>query len=66
MASRGKVFEKLDFKLGMYLYIKWTETIKAGMRKLKNTAVRNDGVLLSGLQRNALASLVHFVVCKVN
>ena len=28
--------------------------------------VRNDGGLLSGLQHNALAYLVHFVVCKVN
>ena len=37
------------------------------MRKLKNTTiVRNDGALLSGLQCNALASLVHFVVYKVN
>ena len=40
---------------------------KAGMKKLKNTTLlRNDGGFLSGLQRNALASLVHFVVCKVN
>ena len=32
------------------------------MGKLKNTALLlNDGALLPGLQRNALASLVHFV-----
>ena len=37
---------------------------KAGMRKLKHTTLlQNDGALLSGLQRNALASVVHFVVC---
>ena len=34
------------------------------MKKLKNTTLlRNDGTLRSGLQHNALASLVHFVVC---
>ena len=40
---------------------------KAGIRELKNTTLlRNDGVLLSGLQCNPLASLVHFVHNKVN
>ena len=33
---------------------------KAGMRKLKNPILLNDGSLLSGLQRNALVSLNHF------
>ena len=36
------------------------------MKKLKNTTLRNDGSLLSGLQCNALASLVHFAKNKVN
>ena len=36
------------------------------MRKLKNTALQNDGGLLLGLQHNALASLVHFAHDKVN
>ena len=36
------------------------------MRKLENTTMPwNDGSLLSGLQRNALASLVHFEYSKV-
>ena len=40
---------------------------KAGMRKLKNTTLlQNDGVLLSGLQLNALEALVHFALNKVN
>ena len=35
---------------------------KAGMRKVYNTVLlRNDGGLLSGPQRNPLASLVHFL-----
>ena len=32
----------------------------------KTTLLRNDASLLSDLQCNALASLVHFVVCKVD
>ena len=37
------------------------------MQKLKNTTLlQNDDGLLSGLQCNALASLLHFVVCKVS
>ena len=36
-------------------------------QKLNNTTVlQNNGGLLSGLQHNALSSLVHCVVCKVN
>ena len=41
---------------------------KAGIRKLKNTTytvLQNDGGLLTGLQRNALTSLVHFARNKV-
>ena len=42
------------------------ERNKAGIGKLKNTTLLwNDGTLLSGLQCNVLASLVHFVLCKV-
>ena len=41
-------------------------TNKAGLESLKNhTPLRNDGGPLSGLQRNELASLVHFVVIRV-
>ena len=48
--TRGKVSEKS------------TET-RPGWESLKNpTPLRNDAGPLSGLQRNALASLVHFVV----
>ena len=37
------------------------------MRKLDSTTLSwNDGGLLSGLQHNTLASLVHFVVYKMN
>ena len=37
------------------------------MKKLNNTTLlRNDGGLRSGIQRNALASLVHFAHNKVN
>ena len=39
------------------------DTNKAGMRKPQEPyPLRNDAVPLSGLQRNALASLVRFVV----
>ena len=64
-----RFFCKLREKVSEKVFILsqgWTckkDRNKAGMRKLKNTTLlRNDG----GLQRNALASLVHFVVCKVN
>ena len=41
------------------------DTNKTGLESLKNpTPLRNDAGPLSGLQRNALASLVHFVVCE--
>ena len=41
---------------------------KAGMKKLKNITLYYGMMAASShdLQRNALASLVHFVVCKVN
>ena len=40
---------------------------QALIRKLKNTTILwNDGSLLSGFQCKVLASLVHFVACKVN
>ena len=39
---------------------------KAEIRKLKNTTLRNDRALLSGLQCNAFASLVQFEYNKVN
>ena len=40
---------------------------KAGLRKLKDTTLlQNDGILLSGTEHNALASLVHFAHDKVN
>ena len=62
--KRKKVSLKLHFKYG------WTckkDRNKAGMEKLKNTTLLlNDGGLHSGFQRNALASLVHFVVYKVH
>ena len=57
--TRGKGFWKKTFQV--------RECKKAGMRKLKNTTLlRNNGALLSGLQRNALASLVHFAHNNVN
>ena len=61
----GKKFlKKLQFKLGMDLQ---KGKNKAGMGKLKNTTLLwNDGGLLSGFQRNLLASLVHYVACKMN
>ena len=41
------------------------EEYKAGMRKFKNiTILQNNGGLISGLQCNAFASLVHFVMSK--
>ena len=58
--------KKLRFELGLELY----KGQKQGSEeKLKNTTqLWNDGAFLFsyGLQRNALASLVHFAVCKVS
>ena len=45
--------------------VKGTET-RQGLELKNTTLLRNDGGLLSGLQRNALASLVHFAHNKVN
>ena len=42
-------------------HIKRTET-RQDEKTEEHHLLRNDGSLLSGLQRNALASLVHFVV----
>ena len=62
--TRRKFLKKFHFKKG------WNDEKdrnKAGMRKLNNTTlVPNDGGLLSGLQFNALTSLVHFAHNKVN
>ena len=56
----GKVCEKTSFRVGMELK-KYTN--KTRLESLKNpTPLRNDAGPLSGLQRNALASLVRFVV----
>ena len=60
---RGKFPKNTSFQLRAGIVKK--DRNKAGMEKLKNTSlVRNDGALLSGLQRKALASLVHFVHAK--
>ena len=62
--QEGKKFLKKNF-ISSYGWTCKKDRNKSGMRKLKNaTLLRNDGSLLFGLQRNALASLVHFVVCK--
>ena len=63
--TREKSFweKKLHFKLGKLGWTYKKDRNKAGMSKLKDTTLlQNDG----GLQRNALASLVHFAHNKVN
>ena len=63
--TRGKKFLKeIHFKLGMDL----SKGQKQGKdeKTQEHYPTRNDGGRLSGLQCNALASLVHFVVCTVN
>ena len=59
--TRGKKFlKKTSFRVGMELK-KVIET-RRGLESIKNpTPLRNDAGPLSGLQCNALASLVHFV-----
>ena len=58
----GEMFwEKISFQVGMDMWK--VQKQGRGIRKLYSaTPRRNDGGLLSGLQCNALASLVHFVV----
>ena len=66
--TRRKSFWKKNF-ISSYGWTCKMDRNKAGMRKLENTTpLQNDGALLSDLQLNVpvIASLVHFVVCKVN
>ena len=61
----GKLSEKTSFQVRAGP-VKRTET-KHGLETLKNsTLLQNDGALLSVLQCNALASLVHFAHNRVN